>query len=158
MAIFEVGDKVIYDGRSEWLADALLLPAGSEGIVEKVYDLGDEYGDVEWEDDDPGYDVNFGMASAGIAFTVEEEHLFSGDHSIYNVERKVDTVIVEMDEHVAEMLAVVLDGVIDGTRATASGFGGEFEELRLRLRSDAGIRKTSRRYNTMNYLLLRDAL
>lgn len=147
MTIFQAGDKVIYDGKSKWLNEAEInLKAGAVGTVEAVYDIGDEFGDVVWDDDDPGYDVVF-ESLPGFAFVVEEDNLFTADRGVYNVERKVDTVIVEMDESVATALLEILMPIQDETSMGTSIFGSGIDELRGRLAEDAGIKWPSPRYN-----------
>jgi hypothetical protein len=147
MSIFEVGDKVILGAPSEWAPG---VEVGSVGTVTSVYTLGDEFFDGPWDQDDDGYDVEFeGFADAYghlVAQTIEEKNLFDGNRSVYKVERKVDTVCVEMDVHVAEQLVAVLNEVIDQTHAGRIGLGNELVELRQRLVSDAEVRYPSPMY------------
>lgn len=57
--------------------------------------------------------------------------------SIYKVERRVDTVIIEMDIAVAEKLQEVLFIVQDNAR---TAYGSDLVELRVRLEEDAEVR------------------
>lgn len=66
--------------------------------------------------------------------------------SIYKVERRVDTVCVEMDISVAEQLAEILDLVADDTRKANSFQGSDINDLRVRLREDAEVRFPSPLY------------
>lgn len=66
--------------------------------------------------------------------------------SVYKVERKVDTVIVEMDISVAEALSEILYVVQDNTRDGLSYRGSALRDLQARLREDADVRFPSPSY------------
>lgn len=158
MSIFHTGDKVIYDGRDE--AIRLPEPAGSEGVVEEFSDADLHFFDINNLFPEDFARVRF--TNGGVSQLVNEDHLFSGDRSIYKVERKVDTVIIEMDSHVAEQLVTILNSVMDDTRSTATGLGGEMDELLNRLIDDAGIREDALYMTDADalggHLVLRDRL
>jgi hypothetical protein len=92
VTIFEVGERVVLGSKSKWAPE---LQVGWVGTVEAVYDLGDEFGDTFWDNDEPGYDVKFD--NFHVVQCVEEENLYDDKRGIYKVDRRVDTVIVEMD-------------------------------------------------------------
>lgn len=79
--------------------------------------------------------------------------------SIYKVERKVDTVIVEMDISVAEQLREILDLVQDNIKRLA--YRSDINDLRVRLEEDADVRYPSPLYVAeprQGYVLLTDRI
>lgn len=134
--IFEVGDKVVYDGDSEWTSS---VERGAVGTIVAVYDLGDEYYDGTWDISEPGYDVLF---DNDLNQTIEEDCLYSAERGVHKVTRKVDTVIVEMDVSVAEMLVAVLAHVTD-ERESDPFYKSPLGELRKRLIEGAEVREST---------------
>lgn len=81
--------------------------------------------------------------------------------SIYKVERKVDTVIIEMDISVAEQVNEILNLVQDNTRMGNSHYGSSINDLRVRLAEEADVRAPSPLYVAVpqfGYTELRDVL
>lgn len=66
--------------------------------------------------------------------------------SIYKVERKVDTVIVEMDVSIAEKLAACLNTVLDKTGHTHTSILSDMAEFRRMLAVNADVRVPSPLY------------
>jgi len=76
--------------------------------------------------------------------------------SIYKVERRVDTVIIEMDIDVAEKLTAVLGKVIDNSFTRFIGGSRPIYDLYSRLVNDAEVRAPSPLYRVSvdeNYTL-----
>lgn len=68
--------------------------------------------------------------------------------SIHKVERKVDTVIIEMDISMAEKLAEVIGNVIDKTSGATFGTPRNLDTLLVMLGNDADVRWPSPLYES----------
>jgi CheY-specific phosphatase CheX len=75
--------------------------------------------------------------------------------SVYKVERKVDTVIVEMDIDTAEQLVEILQMTMDDTSWARSHYGSQVGELRNMLINNAEVRSPSTLYKADGSILLR---
>lgn len=71
--------------------------------------------------------------------------------SVYKVERRVDTVIVEMDISVATQLVEILNIIQDNTRKAQSYQGSDIRELQQRLIEEGGVRDNSLLYRAETY-------
>lgn len=77
-------------------------------------------------------------------------------NGVYKVERKVDTVIVEMDIDVAERLVEILQMVKDETRWAKSYHGSQIGTLRNGLIDNAEVRSPSALHKADGSITLRD--